>query len=569
MKTITKYIPSFLVKRCPQTGRIVKIRFDNVYAKIAFPLVGILAITWFLIRVLPKPSRLTYPCQQVAAGIGGSFLFYLIGIVTSWSIYRQIRKRVRKRPALMVFSTTVIIISIIWTVTAAQDKANPGDRFVMTATNPEGPNKPMGVGKGIFPGRVVWVRDTASTDWDGVEKSWWDDTHTDQNVVSRMFSDMLKAYSGKTDDNTAWEEIFKYYNKTHDRGDVTYKPGEKIVIKINCNHDRKSYEWDNEVHPSPAVIYALVSQLIDVVGVKGDDITIAEPSQLIGNPVYDKIRGNPGKEYQKVWFAQRDDNDAPQRVRAEPDPSSSIYFTMLDTATETFSKKIEYYLPKCYSEATYLINLAILRGHRVFGVTLNSKNHFGSIYWPEREKYLPGDFSNLYKKGLPSEIRLHSFALWDYHINNKLGQPSFSPFILGHKSLGGKELLYLVDGVYTSKLNEKGMIKFTTLDNDWCSSLFVSQDPVAIQSVGADILCDEPNVTDKNPSFVVHLDNFLIESAMAGNPPSGFKYDPEEDGEYIKESLGVHEHWSNSKDKQYSRNLGKDEGIELIMIHND
>ena len=65
-------------------------------------------------------------------------------------------------------------------------------------------------------------------------------------VVSRMFSDMLKAYSGKTDDKAAWEEIFKYYNKTHDRGDVTYKPGEKIVIKVG---DGQGDEGEVSVHP--------------------------------------------------------------------------------------------------------------------------------------------------------------------------------------------------------------------------------------------------------------------------------------------------------------------------------
>ncbi|MBN2105488.1 hypothetical protein JW835_15725, partial [bacterium] len=32
-------------------------------------------------------------------------------------------------------------------------------------------------------------------------------------------------------------------------------------------------------------------------------------------------------------------------------------------------------------------------------------------------------------------------------------------------------------------------------------------------------------------------------------------------------SLGVHEHWNNAADKQYSRNLGTGEGIELI--HSD
>jgi hypothetical protein len=30
-------------------------------------------------------------------------------------------------------------------------------------------------------------------------------------------------------------------------------------------------------------------------------------------------------------------------------------------------------------------------------------------------------------------------------------------------------------------------------------------------------------------------------------------------------SLGVMEHWNNIKEKKYSRNLGKEEGIELIQ----
>ena len=31
-------------------------------------------------------------------------------------------------------------------------------------------------------------------------------------------------------------------------------------------------------------------------------------------------------------------------------------------------------------------------------------------------------------------------------------------------------------------------------------------------------------------------------------------------------SLGVHEHWNNPQDKQYSRNLGTGDGIELIKL---
>ena len=100
--------------------------------------------------------------------------------------------------------------------------------------------------------------------------------------------------------------------------------------------------------------------------------------------------------------------------------------------------------------------------------------------------------------------------------------------------------------------------------NDWVSSIFASQDGVAIDSVGLDFLRSEPTVP-----YVADADNYSIaddymhEAALANDPCSGTFYDPELDGSRL-ESLGVHEHWNNSLDKQYSRNLGTGCGIELI-----
>jgi parallel beta-helix repeat protein len=59
-------------------------------------------------------------------------------------------------------------------------------------------------------------------------------------------------------------------------------------------------------------------------------------------------------------------------------------------------------------------------------------------------------------------------------------------------------------------------------------------------------------------------DNYMHEAALADNPPSGTFYDPEGDGTRLA-SLGVHEHWNNPVDKQYSRNLGTGDGIELVV----
>ena len=62
---------------------------------------------------------------------------------------------------------------------------------------------------------------------------------------------------------------------------------------------------------------------------------------------------------------------------------------------------------------------------------------------------------------------------------------------------------------------------------------------------------------------MIYSDHAMEEMAMANDPPSGTVYDPERDGSRLK-SLGTTEHWNNSTDKKYSRNLNTGKGIELI-----
>jgi hypothetical protein len=137
---------------------------------------------------------------------------------------------------------------------------------------------------------------------------------------------------------------------------------------------------------------------------------------------------------------------------------------------------------------------------------------------------------------------------------------------MGHKHIGGKTLLYLIDGLYAGKhAKERAPRKWNIppFNGDWTSSLFASQDPVAIDSVGFDFLWTE---WDDGPHQSGTTD-YLIEAAMADNPPSGTFYDPDHQGNISRlRSLGVYEHWNNSTDKQYSRNLGTGNGIELIKL---
>ena len=102
------------------------------------------------------------------------------------------------------------------------------------------------------------------------------------------------------------------------------------------------------------------------------------------------------------------------------------------------------------------------------------------------------------------------------------------------------------------------------------SSLFMSQDNVAIESVCLDLIRTEAaaemaanNLQDT--TIYGAVDNYLHEASQADNPPSGTYYAPNGDSVRLQ-SLGVHEHWDNSTDRQYSRNLKTGNGIELVTL---
>jgi hypothetical protein len=131
----------------------------------------------------------------------------------------------------------------------------------------------------------------------------------------------------------------------------------------------------------------------------------------------------------------------------------------------------------------------------------------------------------------------------------------------GSRHLDGKTLLCLIDGLYGGR--SMGAVperwKMPPFHTNWPASLFASQDLVAIDSVALDFLRTEWGL-------MPNADNFLHEAALADHPPSGVAYAPNGDGIPLA-SLGVHEHWNNAFDKQYSRNLGATNGLELIAAH--
>ena len=144
--------------------------------------------------------------------------------------------------------------------------------------------------------------------------------------------------------------------------------------------------------------------------------------------------------------------------------------------------------------------------------------------------------------------------------------------LMGSPVLGDKTLLSLVDGLFSGYYwdSHPRTWSMAPFNGRWPSSLFASQDPVAIDSVCYDFLLNEwPAVVNNGGGATSALEggaeDYLHEAALAYDPPSHTYYDPGKTGSRLA-SLGVHEHWNNPTDKQYSRNLGAGAGIELVAL---
>ena len=528
-------------RACTKTDRPIKQKLPKRWALWLLPFTGLVALIWFLVRVIPKPSRATYPCQQVAFPLASGFIVWLLGLAGSLSALRK--ANLYRSQARSVLYAVFITVSVgcIWLALSVTEETD-----IVAA--PQASNDPIGVARGVHPGRVVWVHDPNATDWDGYYSSehWYDDNHTDQAVVDEMVSRAIRGLAGESLDAAAWDSIFRDFNRTRGKGDVGYTIGEKIAIKINntmCyNANTSTFEQrsdnKNRIDNSPQMTVSLLDQLVNVAGVDQADITIGDPGRIMPNFLYDIVHSR----FPNVCYMASHGGLG----RTQSSFSNVEFYWSTSVA---YSKRQDY-IPRSFAEADYMINFAILKSHDSGGITVCGKNHYGSLL-RNPNCTLRGQKYNYYNMhdSLPANRRGmgHYRALVD---------------LMGHSELGGKTVLYLVDGLFAGRNWDSRPVKWNMAPffGDWPSSVFVSQDPVAIDSVCYDFLWAEWN---DYPHYD-GADDYLHEAALANDPPSGTIYDPENDGIPL-ESLGVHEHWNNSIDKQYSRNLDTGEGIELIQ----
>lgn len=378
------------------------------------------------------------------------------------------------------------------------------------------PNQPLGEGKGINPGRVAWIHNPGVASWDGRTGLWVEDRWNNQQKADAMICEAIVQLTGETTAQKAWKALFCHFNKEHGRGSRGYKKGEKIAVKLNMNNAITHHDTI-ELNSSPFVTLALVRSMVRDGRIREQDIILCEPSRAITDSIYNKVH----REFPKVVFIDNIGGDG--RQKCEYYPEQITY--------SADNGKLARGLAKCIVDADYLINSALLKTHSGPGVTLTTKNWYGAT-----------DISLIWRRNAHS----------NFSPDKRHGKPGYKTFVdfISHKNLGQKCLLFIIDGTYGSRdVNGAPNPKWQKepFCGDWACSLIVSQDEVACDAVGADILIGEwPEFGSLN-----YCDEYLREAAMIPNPVSGTVY--KQDGKPLTAPLGLMEHWNNPKERQYKK----------------
>lgn len=309
------------------------------------------------------------------------------------------------------------------------------------------------------PADVVRIHAADATNWDF--GSDWYGNYVNQTRVNEMTERGLRQITGAESAGGAWARLMPNYH-----------PGQKIAIKVNLNNASKE-DGDNIIDALPQVVIALLRTLVM-------DYHVAEADIW----VYDAQRPMPWRFYNPIHTAFPQvglyDNGNGYGVKAtfnQADPSLRVAFSQPNL-------KGDRWLTDLLFQATYLINLPIMKKHASHPVTLGFKNHFGSLSYLQT---IVDANDNPHPYITPS---------------NPLYNPNTLPFvdINANPNIRNKTVLTLADGLFGSSAVAVAPQAWThTFAGKSPNSLLFSTDPVAIDCVLTDLLRAEFGFT--NPAF--------------------------------------------------------------------
>ena len=268
-----------------------------------------ISLVWFFVRVVPKPSRIAYPCQQSAiAVVLGAFsaTFRSLVSLAYWVLDKIKSIFINNFSFGNVFKKGIIaalFLVAIWGLmdsnkiyyriryslkTSSYFDSVYNQKIKIHTENLKTSNNNVAIA--AINQRVVRVASSAATDWDFSAGYYWQ--YINQNAVDRMVEEGVKSLTGAIDVVSAWQIIM-----------ANYSPGQTVGIKVNGNDF-----WNNdqsEIDATPQLINSVIKGLKSI-GIPENNIRIIEGSlrdRYFYPYYYDIVNGL----YPAVYFYDHDD----------------------------------------------------------------------------------------------------------------------------------------------------------------------------------------------------------------------------------------------------------------------
>jgi uncharacterized protein (DUF362 family) len=346
--------------------------------RIFWPLVGLFAFTWFLIRVVPKPSRAAYPCQKAAFPLAAGFILWITTIISSsWLFKKAIvclnDTKIKKAVGLFLIASVVLFGSII----LIPENRGYGKKalrlFIPDDPIPDLVNSRISESV-VYPESMVGL---VQSDKESV-------TQIDAEEIDQMVRNAVD-YAGGLD------------NIIENGNTVILKPN-LVAVQVST----VSREFLTPGANGVVTDYRIIQSAVNIVRELNPDgkIILLEGSatgftrENMDLMEWDKITGLDQVIYLEEESGDWQDINAPELVKVSLPENKALY----EDAGNV------YYMNKIYYEADVVISIPCLKNHAVADITGGVKNVAlgvspANIYGPGETEFLNGDL-NRYEQGI-------------------------------------------------------------------------------------------------------------------------------------------------------------------------
>lgn len=325
---------------------------------------------------------------------------------------------------------------------------------------------------------VVHVHGEGATAWDFGDDYYGD--FVDQDVVDEMVDQGVTALTDASSAAEAWQALVP-----------DYSPGKAIAIKVNFNNNwvcqPTHVNLNNVIHPINAVVRGLklAFPFFDE-----KDVWVYEACQSWQTRQLSE-RFVAGCLYPGVRFFDYSCHE-PARYDND-DPTALITWNNLPGIADPPETR----LTDVLVNATYLIDMPIIKRHWATGITGALKNHYGS---------------------LANAMGLHD---WTYPTGDNYGGTDWNPIVDVNLNthIADKTVLILMDALYGNWVcNNSKPEPWTTFGDGAPDSILLAADPVAVDSVMCDLLDAEKQVDSFSDDCLAYADSVGLGTYERGDP---------------------------------------------------